>query len=63
MFRTPSVNDNNWAQDSVVDLLKAVQLNMRLYRLDICPKLLKDMSFSDYRDYTRIVESLLKKSA
>ena len=64
MLRTQNgAKDHNWGQSSVIDLIKSIYLNMKMYRLGICPMLLKDMSDSDYRVYARIVENLLNKSA
>ena len=62
MLRSQSAH-LRWAQASVEDLLKTLQLNVKLKQLGICPKLLKDMNSVDYREYTRIVEALLKRSA
>lgn len=62
MLSHQSVADHNWAQDQVCNLLKTLELNMKLYRLDIWPKLLKDMTNPEYRAYCGMITSMLKKA-
>lgn len=62
-MRNQSVADHNWAQWQVCNLFKTIELNLRFHRLNIWPKLIKDMSSPEYRDYCEMIALMLKKNS
>jgi hypothetical protein len=62
MLSQRDVADHNWAETQVCNLFKTIELNFRFYKLGIWPKYLKDMRHSEYNEYCKMIELMLKKS-
>lgn len=63
MLRQPTTADHSWASFQVDALIKSMQLNMKLHSLGMWSTFIKDMGISEYREYTKMLESMMKKAA